>query len=158
MKIFVLFFFVLTFVSCSTVPKRPYLLQGDSLSQNYFFSYDSVWNAALKALSKYSIDYSNKDSGVIKTTFISDHSRSEFYYSGGIKLPKENKWKLELRLLSINNHTTRVKIEKEEYVNPGFLEEWKQTQSDLLSEKAILYRIGRIISLENELEKLDISR
>lgn len=140
-------------ISCASMPKRPYSIQDGILSQQYKGSYDSVWSAVLKTLSKYSLTTSNKDAGLIKTDFLNGHSRTEFLYSVGMRLPKENKWKLELRFLSLKNlNTIQIKIEKEEFVNPGFLEQWRHTESDLLTEKAILYRIGRTVYLDKKTE------
>lgn len=109
-------------------------------------------------MSKYRLTLSNKDSGVIKTDFMVGESRTEFYYSGGIKFPKEAKWKLDLKLLDIsqdpNHPKIRIRIEKDEFLNPGFLEDWQHTQSDFLTEKSMLYRIGRWIELDRKVNQL----
>lgn len=123
-------------------------------------SYDEVWGATLKILDSFQYKYptANKDSGFIETTFATGHSQREFIFSGGEKFPKETKWKLTLRLLALptpeRRFQTRIRIKKEEYVNQGFLEGWKKTESDLLVEKTILYRIERMLYLNKKIERL----
>ncbi len=143
--------------SCATRPKPP-SSPIDALYGEYKASYDSVWNAASKALSKYKIIFSNKDAGILNTDFMTGTSRTEFYYSGGEQFFKETKWKLQLKLLSTTNKKgaslVKVRVAKEAYISPGFLEDWQPAESDYLTEKTILYRIGRIVYLDSKVEKL----
>ncbi|MBI3018317.1 MAG: hypothetical protein HYY61_00255 [Deltaproteobacteria bacterium] len=151
------FILALCFVSCATRPKPP-ASPINALYGEYNAPYDSVWNAASKALSKYKITFSNKDAGVIQTDFLTGYSRTEFYTSGGEKFQKEIKWKLQLKLISTTTQKgtslVKVRVAKETYISPGFLEDWKSTETDYLTEKALLYRIGRIVYLDSKVEKL----
>ncbi|MBI3018111.1 MAG: hypothetical protein HYY62_09030 [Deltaproteobacteria bacterium] len=157
MKYFSIFILILSFTSCATRPKPP-ASPIDALYGEYRASYDSVWNASSKALSKYKITFSNKDAGLIQTDFLTGYSRTEFYTSGGEKFQKEIKWKLQLKLIPTTTQKgtslVKVRVAKETYISPGFLEDWKPTETDYLTEKALLYRIGRIVYLDSKVEKL----
>lgn len=157
MKILGALILVLCCVSCAMSPKPP-SSPIDALYGEYKASYDSVWNAASKALSKYKITFSNKDAGIIQTDFLTGTSRTEFYTSGGERFQKEIKWKLQLKLIPTTTpkgtSLVKVRVAKEMYINPGFLEDWKPTETDYLTEKALLYRIGRIVYLDSKVEKL----
>lgn len=148
---------ILCFASCATRPAPP-SSPIDALYGEYKASYDSVWNATSKALSKYKITFSNKDAGIVQTDFLTGHSRTEFYYSGGEKFQKEIKWKLQLKLIPTTTpkgtSLVKVRASKEIYISPGFLEDWQPAETDYLTEKALLYRIGRIVYLDSKVEKL----
>ena len=148
---------LLCLTSCATRPKS-HSSPIDALYGEYKASYDSVWNATSKAVSKYKITFSNKDAGIIQTDFLTGISKTEFYYSGGEKFQKEIKWKLQLKLIPTTTpqgtSLIKVRVSKEMYISPGFLEDWRPTQTDYLTEKALLYRIGRIITLDSKIEKL----
>lgn len=160
MKYLSTFILVLCFVSCATRPK-PSFSPIDALYGEYKAPYDAVWNATSKALSKYKITFSNKDAGIIQTDFLTGTSRTEFYYSGGEKFQKEIKWKLQLKLIPTTTQKgtslVKVRVAKEIYISPGFLEDWRPMESDYLTEKALLYRIGRIVYLDSKVEKLTTS-
>ncbi|HBQ21872.1 MAG: hypothetical protein A2Z91_01745 [Deltaproteobacteria bacterium GWA2_38_16] len=143
-RLYFIFIILGGIISCSSSsPPPPDPSQTNTLSQTYKASYDAAWSATLKALSKYQVTISNKDTGLIKTDFIISHA------------PKETKWKLELRLLASEaEETVKVRVEKEAYISPGFLEAWEPLQTDFWVEKALLYRIGRIIELDARVDKL----
>ena len=144
-------------VSCAMHPK-PTVSAIDALYGEYRASYDSVWNATSKALSNYKITFANKDAGIVQTDFMTGTSRTEFYYSGGEKFQKEIKWKLQLKLIPTTTpkgtSLVKVRVAKETYISPGFLEGWEPLETDYLTEKALLYRIGRIVYLDTKVEKL----
>ena len=72
------------------------------------------------------------------------------------KFPKERKWRVRIWLLKGSKQAKdiRVKIEKEDYVSSGFLEGWEKTQTDLLDEKILLYRIQRQVDLARLVNQL----
>ncbi len=161
MKYLSTFILILCLASCATRPKAP-SSPIDALYGEYKASYDSVWNATSKALSKYKITFANKDAGIVQTDFMTGASRTEFYTSGGEKFQKEIKWKLQLKLIPTmtpkGSSLVKVRVAKETYISPGFLEDWKPTETDYLTEKALLYRIGRIVYLDAKVEKLTTSQ
>lgn len=149
---------LLTLCACS-LPRHT-VRPAPDVQKLFQHSYDEVWSATLKVLDSFQYKYptANKDSGFIETAFVTGHSQREFIFSGGEKFPKETKWKLTLRLLTLpspeRRFQTRIRIKKEEYANQGFLEGWKRAESDLLVEKVILYRIERLLYLNKKINQL----
>ncbi len=149
----------LIYFSACSIPRHT-VRPTEEANQIFQGDYDEVWNAALKVLDSFQYKYpaANKDSGFIETDFYTGYSKREYIFSGGEKFPKESKWKLTLRFLVMKSHPSsprvRVRIKKEEEVNQGFLEGWKKIESDLLTEKVILYRIGRVLYLNRKIEQL----
>lgn len=149
----------LIYSSACSIPRHT-VRQVEEPQQIFHGSYDEVWAAALKVLDSFQYKYptANKDSGFIETDVTTGYSKREYIFSGGEKFPKESKWKLTLRFLVMKSHPSspkvRLRIKKEEEVNQGFLEGWKKIESDLLTEKVILYRIGRVLYLNKKIELL----
>lgn len=151
---------LISFSGCS-IPRHT-VRHAEEPNQIFHGSYDEVWSATLKVLDSFQYKYptANKDSGLIETDVATGYSKREYIFSGGEKFQKESRWKLTLRILAMKSHPSspkiRIRIKKEEEVNQGFLEGWKKIESDLLTEKVILYRIGRVLYLNKRIELLSI--
>jgi len=152
MKRIALFFALLTLISCATI-KRPQSKFPKIHERILSGSYEEIWVAALQVLDAHRYQYpkADKDAGIVETSFIKGSSKKAFHYAGGQKFPKDLQWKLKLWILAlpapITHPQVRVKIEKETYVSAGPPEGWQRTQTDLLEEKSLIYRIGRMRDL-----------
>ncbi|MBI4040519.1 MAG: hypothetical protein HY390_01495 [Deltaproteobacteria bacterium] len=97
----------------------------------------------------------NKDAGIIDTDFKFGTSDQHYYYAGGQRRAQDMKWRLKIRVLKLAKdlfgEKSQVRIEKEEWISPGPLEAFAAVPSNGYLEKAILYRIGRLIELEKKL-------
>jgi len=148
---------LITSVGCSGLP-RPTPKHPHQVHKIFNAPYDEVWSATLTVLDgfEYSYPLADKDTGSIDTEFKLSSSKKDFIFAGGQRMQKDVKSRLHVRLLAIRGGSpkTRVNISRERYVDRGFLEGFERTQSDLITEKVVLYRIGRIISLEKKIGAL----
>ena len=138
-------------------PEKAYPTQ---ISRTYTASYEATWSALLKVLDAYQYKYpsANKDAGYLETDFLKGESDADFYYSGGEKFHKETKLKFKIWVSKSEDITEstpiKVTLQKEFYINSGFLEGWEPSKTDLLIEEIILYRIGRVIELDKSTGQL----
>jgi len=49
----------------------------------------------------------------------------------------------------------KVSVLREQWVQRDVLEGWRPMESDLIEENTLLYRIGRIIAVRTEIERLE---
>jgi len=119
-------------------------------------SYDQAWAAALKALKDYQLITTNKDAGQIETEFKTGTTQDHIAYFAATdtRITKDMKWKLKVQVLQLKPEITRVSVEKFEYESSGFLESYEPKKSNLLLEKAILYRMGRLIQIDQKISSL----
>lgn len=139
-------FFCLFVVSCVSVNPNP-----KPITETVFRgSMDQVWMATEKALSKYPISESNRDSGILRTDFLRGpqcwHSpTSTEKFSAGVRC------NLTLQIIKIPHNGIRVKVNKALQMVRDFVSEPEDLASDGMEEIHILYRIDRELSVAKDL-------
>lgn len=124
-------------------------------SKVYKASYEETWQATQKALSKYRLELSNIDKGLLKTEVIKG---AKAWRSPTRKRPYSAGYSSQLKIRVIKGRigkkpTVKVVIKKNVELQKDFFSQKKPLPSDGLEEKMILYRIKREIIINRGLDK-----
>lgn len=134
----------------------------DIPSQVYKADFTQTWQAVIQVMKKYDIAYQNQESGQIKTRWMDNTLQVNFTDSFGTKdAVKAAELKLIINVaqgFSYGRKVTKVTIFKRQRIENDFLQGWKESPTDGILEKTLLYRVQRIIANDNELRKIDESR
>lgn len=110
-------------------------------------------------MNKYDLHSVRSSAGVIKTRWIDNTLEVNFADSfEGDTAVKSAKFKLIINVTKgfrSNREVSKITVYKRQLVERDFLQGWKETPSDNILEQTILYRIGRNISIDNKLKKLE---
>ena len=125
----------------------------------YKASYVQTWQAVLQVMRKYDIEYENQESGKIKTRWMDNTLLVNFTDSfGSNDAVKAAEFKLVVNVSeghSYGTKVTKVTIYKRQRVEQDFLQGWRETPTDGIQEKTLLYRVGKLIEIDNQLKSLD---
>ncbi len=124
----------------------------------YRANYQTTWSATVAVLSQFDIEEQNNEAGIIKTRWIENTAQLNFSDSFDQSQSVQSaRFKL---VVNVSKGTLggqevgRVSIYKRQVVERDFLEGWSATENDNILEKTLLYRIGRVIAIEQEIEGL----
>jgi len=130
--------------------------------QIYLTNYNTAWQAVLESLKSHTLDISNRDSGVIQTKWQDNTSQKNLSDSFGntkAYLKAQSRYNVNVSKGFYNGKKAiKVVILKDQLIERDVLEGWKPIESDSIDEKTLLYRIGRLIFLRMEFEKLEKER
>lgn len=115
----------------------------------YFYPYEEVWRAIQLAVRRYQIPVNNFDSGILETKFV----RGDKIFSNptGSKSGSGVRYKLIIRAVKgrfEGKKATKVTILKQSERQPDFFSGYQTVPSNGLEERALLYRIGRYLEIE----------
>lgn len=145
--------------SCSSYKEFQSLREEEAVpSKTVPYNFDQTWQATLQVMQKFDLSSQSQELGVIKTRFIDNTVELNFADSFGKEESiKSAKFKLIVSVKSQDRLTraeTKISIYKRQMVEKEFLQGSKPVRSDGNMEATLLYRIGRILDLEKELNKL----
>jgi len=128
----------------------------------YKSDYNQTWQAVIQVMRKYDIAQQNQEAGFIKTRWMDNTLEVNFTDSfGSSDAVKAAKFKLIVNVVRgfrSSREVTKVTIYKRQLMEQDFLQGWKEFQTDLITEKTLLYRIERIIATDNKLKEIDKAR
>lgn len=128
-------------------------------SKIYRAEYTQSWQAVLQIMKKYDLEDQNQESGIIKTRWIDNTIALNFADSfGGSNSVKAAKFKVIINVVKGFRGTrevSKITIYKRQLIEQDFLQGWKEIPSDGIFEKTLLYRLGRIMAIDNKLKKIE---
>jgi hypothetical protein len=159
-KWIILLFFGLFIFSCSSYKQFQYLSEEFEIpSQVYMSDYNQSWQAVVQVMKKYDLAYHNQEAGVIKTRWIDNTIELNFADSfGNNDSVKSAKFKIILNIVKGfrgSREVSKITVYKRQLVEQDFLQGWKEIPTDGILEKTILYRIERVIAIDNKLKKIE---
>jgi hypothetical protein len=163
MKFYLLIVSFLIFSGCASYEKfRQITEELEIPSKVYKADYNQTWQAVINVMKKFDIAQQNQEAGFIKTRWIDNTLEVNFADSfGSSDAVKAAKFKLVVNVVKgfrSSKEVTKVTIYKRQLVENDFLQGWKEVSPDGITEKTLLYRIGRIIATDNKLKEIDSAR
>ncbi len=132
-------------------------------SKIFLMNFQQTWQAVLQVIKKYDIEYQSLESGVIRTRWIDNTSSINFTdsYGNDDSFVKEAKFKLIVNITKGSRggeEISRVAIYKRQLVEQDFLQGWKEIPSNKIQEKILLYRVKRVLDIEEKLKAIEKKR
>ncbi len=128
----------------------------------YKADYNQTWQAVIQVMRKFDIAQQNQEAGFIKTRWMDNTLEVNFTDSfGSSDAVKAAKFKLVVNVVKgfrNGREVTKVTIYKRQLIEQDFLQGWKETAADGITEKTLLYRIERLIATDNKLKEIDRAR
>ena len=155
--------FLLILSSCASYEKfRQITEELDIPAKIYKADYNQTWQAVIQVMRKYDIAQQNQEAGFIKTRWIDNTLEVNFADSfGSSDAVKAAKFKLIINVVKgfrNSREVTKVTIYKRQLLEQDFLQGWKEVPNDGITEKTLLYRIERLIAIDNKLKEIDKAR
>lgn len=147
-------------LSCASYEEFAYITEEFEIpSQLFKHTYNETWQAVSEVMRSYELEVHDQEGGVVKTRWKVNTLELNFSDSfGGKDAVKAAKFKLVLNVVKGfrgSREVSRVTVFKRQLVEKNFLQGWRPVRTDGILEKVILYRIGRILSNEAKLKKIE---
>lgn len=118
-----------------------------------------TWAAVVSIMKRFEIEQQNMDSGVIRTKWIDNTLALNFTDSfGTTDKIKAARIKMLITVAAANTNKnkpqTKVTIYKRQLVENDAFQGWREVDTDLITEKTLLYRIERVVSMDGTIERL----
>jgi hypothetical protein len=128
----------------------------------YKADFNQSWQAVIAVMRKYDIATQNQEAGFVKTRWMDNTLEVNFADAfGSSDAVKAAKFKLIVNVVKgyrSSREVTKVTIYKRQLVEQDFLQGWKEVSTDGIIEKTLLYRIERLIAIDNKLKEIDKAR
>lgn len=162
MKIYLLIG-LLALSSCASYEKFRQVTEELEIPSKVFRAdFNQTWQAVIQVMRKYDIAQQNQEAGFIKTRFMDNTLEKNFTDSfGSSDAVKAAKFKLIINVVKgyrSSREVTKVTIYKRQLVEQDFLQGWKEVTTDGIQERTLLYRIERLIAIDNKLREIDKAR
>lgn len=163
MKFYLLITSMLFFSACASYEKfRQVTEELEIPSKIYKADYNQTWQAVITVMRKFDIAQQNQEAGFIKTRWMDNTLEVNFADSfGSSDAVKAAKFKLMINVVKgfrASREVTKVTIYKRQLVEQDFLQGWKEESPDGIMEKTLLYRIERLIAIDNKMREIDKAR
>lgn len=163
MKFYLLIIMMLFLSGCASYEKfRQVTEELEIPARIYRADYNQTWQAVIQVMRKFDIAQQNQEAGFIKTRWMDNTLEVNFTDSfGSSDAVKAAKFKLVVNVVKgyrTGREVTKVTIYKRQLVEQDFLQGWKETPTDGITEKTLLYRIERLIATDNKLKEIDKAR
>ena len=146
-----LFSLLLGFPACSNLP---FVKQNKAPTRIFLTDFSTAWTAALEAVSngKDIIRVQNRETGLIETNWIDNSEARQFldvFTNEDFFLRSRYKLQVQVREGKKNDQqAVLVRVLKQGQRETTFLGGWNDSETDLLEEAVYLYRIGRLIAIQ----------
>ncbi len=136
---------------CSAIP---FVRQNKAPTRIFLTDFSTAWTAALEAVSsgKDLIRLNNRETGTIETNWIDNSESRQFldvFSDEDFFLRSRYKLQVQVREGKKNGEqATLVRVLRQCQKESTFLGGWQDSESDLLEESVYLYRIGRLIAIQ----------
>lgn len=143
---------------CSNLP---FVRQNKAPTRIFLTDFSTAWTAALEAVSngKDIIRVQNRETGVIETNWIDNSESRQFldvFSDEDFFLRSRFKLQVQVREGKKNGQqAVLVRILKQGQKESTFLGGFQDSESDLLEESVYLYRIGRLIAIQQYTDDQD---
>ncbi len=163
MKFYQYIILMLFFNGCASYEKFRQVTEELEIPSKIFKSdYNQTWQAVISVMRKYDIAQQNQEAGFIKTRWIDNTLELNFADAfGSSDAVKAAKFKIIINVVKgfrSSQEVTKVTIYKRQLIEQDFLQGWKEVTPDGIVEKTLLYRIERLISIDNSLKEIDKAR
>lgn len=163
MKFYLLIILMPLFSGCANYEKfRQVTEELEIPSKIYRADYNQTWQAVIQVMRKYDIAQQNQEAGFIKTRWMDNTLEVNFTDSfGSSDAVKAAKFKLIVNVVRgfrASREVTKVTIYKRQLMEQDFLQGWKEVSTDGTIEKTLLYRIERLVAIDNKLKEIDKAR
>jgi hypothetical protein len=151
---------MLFFNGCASYEKFRQVTEELEIPSKIFKSdYNQTWQAVISVMRKYDIAQQNQEAGFIKTRWIDNTLELNFADAfGSSDSVKAAKFKIIINVVKgfrSSQEVTKVTIYKRQLIEQDFLQGWKEVTPDGIVEKTLLYRVERLISIDNSLKEID---
>jgi hypothetical protein len=148
------------FGSCASYDQFRYMAEEFEIpSKVYRADFNQTWQAVLQIMKKYELALQNQEAGVIKTRWIDNTLETNFSDSfGSSDSIKSARYKLVLNVVKGYRGTrevAKVTVFKRQMVEHDFLQGWKVIPTDSILENTILYRIERLLAIDEKLKAIE---
>lgn len=152
--------FCLCLAGCTSYKNYKYVTEELEMPSRVFKAdFNQTWQAVIQIMKKYDIATQNQEAGFIKTRWIDNTSELNFADSfGSADAVKAARYKILVNVVKgyrSGREVCKVTFYKRQLVEQDFLQGWKEIPSDSIIEKTLLYRIERLISIDNKLKEID---
>lgn len=123
----------------------------------FLSSFSNVWRAVQLSLAEYPLEINDTDKGELQTDRVSFNQIWKAPSSVNFQFSVGSHYKLKILLFKgqLNGkQAVRVKIQKIIKRQKDFFSGYEELESDGFEEKALLYRIGREITIETGLKRV----
>jgi hypothetical protein len=163
MKLHILILSLLFYSGCANYEKfRQITEELEIPSRIYRADYNQAWQAVISVMRKFDIAQQNQEAGFIKTRWMDNTLEVNFADSfGSSDAVKAAKYKVVVNVVKgfrNGREVSKVTIYKRQLVEQDFLQGWKEVSTDGIFEKTLLYRIERLIAIDNKLKEIDKAR
>jgi hypothetical protein len=163
MKIYPLIALLLTLSGCASYEKfRQVTEELEIPAKVYKADYNQTWQAVISVMRKFDIAQQNQEAGFIKTRWMDNTLEVNFADAfGSSDAVKAAKFKIVVNVVKgyrSSREVTKVTIYKRQLLEQDFLQGWKESPTDGIMEKTLLYRIERLIATDNKLKEIDKAR
>jgi hypothetical protein len=163
MKFYLLIISMLFLSGCASYEKFRQVTEELEIPSKVFKAdYNQTWQAVIQVMRKFDIAQQNQEAGFIKTRWIDNTLEVNFTDSfGSSDAVKAAKFKLVVNIVKgfrSSREVSKVTIYKRQLVEQDFLNGWKEKSTDGISEQTLLYRIERLIAIDNKLREIDKAR
>ena len=163
MKFYPLIALLLTLSGCASYEKfRQVTEELEIPAKVYKADYNQTWQAVISVMRKFDIAQQNQEAGFIKTRWMDNTLEVNFADAfGSSDAVKAAKFKIVVNVVKgfrSSREVTKVTIYKRQLLEQDFLQGWKESPADGITEKTLLYRIERLIATDNKLKQIDKAR
>ena len=158
----ILFFSLIVMLcqSCASYKQFKYITEEFEMPSKIFRAdFHQTWQAAIEVMKKYDLSLQNIETGVIKTRWIDNTNELNFVESfNSSEAVKAARFKLIVNVVKgfrSGREVSKVTVYRRQLVEEDFLQGWKEIPSDGIHEKVLLYRVERLVKIDNELKKLE---
>ncbi len=162
MKISILVLILFLLSGCSYEKFRQVTEENDIPSRIYKSDFNQSWQAVIQVMRKYDIAQQNQEAGFIKTRWIDNTLEVNFADAfGSSDAVKAAKFKMVINVVKgyrNGKEVSKITIYRRQLVEQDFLQGWKEVPTDGIMERTLLYRIERLIAIDNKLREIDKAR
>ncbi len=149
---------ILLFKSCASYEKFRMITEDYEFpSQVFKASFKDTYNAVTKIMKTFEL-VKGKDSNRIITDWIDNTIEVNFADSfTGSDSVEAAKYKIIVTMekgFRYDREVTRVTVYKRQLVQQGLFQGFKEVPSDLIFEKTLLYRIRRVLAIDQRIQKI----
>lgn len=145
--------------ACSTLPFVP---QNKAHSRTFLSDFATAWTAALESVSNATDVIQSRDLGTIETGWFTNTDQRNFFEA----FSKEDhfnraRYRLFIYVRGGKKHGQEaavVRVQLEQQVEKSPFSSWETIESNGLIEAVYLYRIGRLVALQDYAEKKEAAR
>ncbi|NDD92146.1 hypothetical protein EBZ37_08685 [bacterium] len=148
-------------VGCHTAYRRSVGANQDQVFSRIFRTdSNTAWIASVEALKSFRLDISNQKLGFIQTRWTDntlDKNSTESLDGAGPYLKAQYRFRVNLSPVYVEGRGQGIKVSvlREQWVQRDVLEGWRPAETDTVEENTLLYRIGRIVAIRTEIDRLE---